>query len=168
MFERRFDDSPPYYEVAQICLNGHVITDHYQSSPERRKDFCHQCGARTIHQCPNCNTNIQGDYVVPGVVAISGRRHAPAFCHRCGTPFPWTEMNLQAARELTLETEEFGQEKDKLIESLPELLADTPKTTVAVKRWKTALGKLGEHSAAAFKEILVQIASETAKKLLFP
>jgi hypothetical protein len=135
MFEHCFDDSPSYYEVAQIGLNGHVITDHYQSSPERRKSFCPQCGAKTIHQCPNCGTNIQGDYIVPNVIAVRGHRNAPAFCHSCGTPFPWTEMHLQAARELTLETEELDQDKDKLIESLPDLIADTPKTTIAVKRW---------------------------------
>ncbi len=77
-------------------------------------------------------------------------------------------MRLQAVQELTLETEELDQEKEKLINSLPDLVSDTPKTTVAATRWRKALEKIGEQSASIFKELLIEIASESAKKLLFP
>lgn len=168
MFGRNHFQDSSYYEVAQVCLNGHVITDQYNSSPELRKKFCGRCGTKTIHQCPNCNENIQGDYIVPGVVAIGGQPKAPAYCHGCGYAFPWTETRLEVARQLTLEAEELIDERDDLISSLPDLVSDTPKTTLAANRWRKALTKLGEHTAIALKEIFVEVASETAKRLLFP
>ncbi len=156
-----------YHEVAQVCLNGHIITDRYDSSPQLRKNFCSICGAKTIHQCPNCGENIQGDYIVPHVV-LGGLSSTPAYCHNCGAAFPWTERRLEAVRQLALETEELGEEKEELVNSLPDLVSDTPGTPMAAKRWKKALEKLGGHSASALKEMIVQVASETAKKLLFP
>jgi hypothetical protein len=165
---RDFRDDQPYYEVAQVCLNGHVITDTYNSSLELRKNFCPKCGAQTIHECPHCGENIQGDYIVPGVVVAGRSRRAPAYCHNCGQAFPWTEARLEAARQLTLETEELGEEKESLAGSLPDLVSDTPRTPVAAKRWERALRKIGGHTADVFKEIFVEVASETAKKILFP
>jgi hypothetical protein len=170
MPRREISNDQPYYEAAQICLNGHVITDRYNSSPQRRKNFCPHCGAQTMHQCSKCNEPLQGAYIIPGVVVGGGRPLAPAFCHNCGQPFPWTEMRLEAARELTLQAEELESdaEKQDLVNSLPDLVTDTPRTTVAANKWKKALEKLGEYTAGPLKEIFVQVATETAKRLLFP
>ena len=33
-----------YYHTAQICLNGHVITDSYDKNPEFRQNYCDKCG----------------------------------------------------------------------------------------------------------------------------
>ena len=80
-------------------------------------------------------TPIQGEYVVPGVAFKgNGPSEPPAFCHNCGEPFPWTETRLDAARELTKETEELDQDRDKLLESMPDLVADTPRTTLAATK----------------------------------
>ena len=57
-----------YYDVAQICLNGHVITD-------------------IAHRAPQ-----------PDVICLSGSSpKAPAFCHNCGKSYPWTQAKLAAA-----------------------------------------------------------------------
>ena len=156
-----------YYEVAQVCLNGHVITGHYNSSPEFRKPYCNKCGSATIHKCPNCEENIQGDYIVFGVPPISSKKHAPVYCSNCGQPFPWTESRLQAARELAEEMEDLYK-NEELVESLPDLISDNPRTTVAATKWKKALSQVGRYTAEAFREILVDIVSESAKKILFP
>ena len=57
-----------HYDVQQVCLNGHQITDNYNRSPEFRKTHCNKCGEKTIHQCPECNHPIKGDYHVDGDV----------------------------------------------------------------------------------------------------
>ena len=88
----------PYYETMQVCLNGHQITDRYNSSPELRRKYCNEYGAETIHQCPNCGTPVRGDYIVPGVLAFS-RTPVPKRCHECGQPYPWTERLEQEDRE---------------------------------------------------------------------
>ena len=169
MFEwNRFnDDGPNYFEVAQVCLNGHVITGAYNENPERRKDFCPKCGSKTIFQCPKCQANIQGDYIVPSVPS-GGISHPPAYCHSCGQAYPWIEMQLEAARQLTIEAEELSEDRDKLINSLPDLVSDTARTTIAANRWRKAFEKMGKYTAITLQEIFVDIASETAKKLLFP
>jgi hypothetical protein len=48
-----------WYDVAQICLNGHVINDSVKKYPQHNKKFCDKCGVATINNCPNCNTEIQ-------------------------------------------------------------------------------------------------------------
>ncbi len=87
------------YDTQQVCLNGHQITDSYHRSPEFRRKFCNKCGAATIHACPNCGTEIKGEYDVPGVVAIGFRTPVPSHCESCGAPFPWANPAHPAAPE---------------------------------------------------------------------
>jgi len=158
-----------YYEVAQVCLDGHMITNRYNRNLELRKRFCDKCGAETIHQCRSCNTPIQGKYIVEGAVVLgSGPGSPPSYCHNCGKSYPWTERRLETARYLIEEADELNEEKEELVSSLPDLVNDTPRTASAAARLRKALSKVGEHTALALKEIFIEIASETAKKLLFP
>jgi len=83
-----------YYDVMQVCVKGHQITAHYSSAPERRQDFCKECGAPTIFACPKCKEDIRGHYNVRGVVSVF-EDPVPEFCHKCGEPYPWTKTNHQ-------------------------------------------------------------------------
>jgi hypothetical protein len=77
------------YDVMQVCENGHTITTTAKTQPEHRKTCCPGCGAKTITQCPKCNTEIQGQYYSQS----TGRKNpsrVPAHCHQCGEPYPWT------------------------------------------------------------------------------
>jgi len=76
------------YDVMQVCVNGHQITDTYNRYPEFRKDYCPKCGAETIYKCPNCGKPIKGDYHVSGIV-VSSRTPVPVICEYCGKDFPW-------------------------------------------------------------------------------
>ena len=158
-----------YYFIAQVCLNGHVVTDRYEKSPELRKPFCTKCGQPTIIQCPSCNANILGDYHVDGVVWLgTSEPMAHAYCHNCGNPYPWTESNLKAISEL-LELDEQLQESDiaTMKEILPDLITDTPKSKVAEAKYKIIMRKAGKATAEAVKELIICIASEAIKKSLF-
>src|SRR5213080_2664584 len=53
-------DSQSVYDVAQVCLNGHVTNGFSRSSPEFNETFCSNCGERTITVCPACNHAIRG------------------------------------------------------------------------------------------------------------
>jgi len=80
-----------YYDVQQVCLNGHQITGNYDRSPEFRKKFCSICGEKTIHKCPECNCPIKGDYHFVNVVGVrDSTPPVPTHCENCGKPFPWT------------------------------------------------------------------------------
>lgn len=167
-FERRGVREAAWHDVAQICLNGHVINSSAKASPEFSKKFCDRCGALTVTQCGHCNGDIRGTYHMPGVVA-SFHFHAPAFCAGCGAAYPWTETTLQAARDLTNELGGLNEaEKEALSKSLDDLVRDSPQTQVAATRLKRLLPKIGREGAATLRDLLVDIASETAKRMIWP
>lgn len=104
-----------YYDVQQVCLKGHQITDRYNSSTQNRRKFCSECGSETIHQCPACQSPIPGDYHSDGLMVIGFPTPIPSHCDNCGEAFPWT-------KEKTLLNEPFsrGSEVDslKLVEQI--------------------------------------------------
>jgi hypothetical protein len=118
--------------------------------------------------CPECNTSIQGYYYSPNVLSIPSY-DPPAFCHNCGKPYPWTKDKLHAAQELILEDESLSpDDKEVLSKALPDLVADTPRTQLAATRFKKLIGKAVTLTSEGLKQILIDIASETAKKMLYP
>jgi len=51
--------------------------------------------------------------------------------------------------------------------TLDDIVADTPKTPVAASRFKRLVAKPGGAAAEAFMDIFTDIASETAKKMIW-
>ena len=101
--------SDSYYDTAQICLNGHVVSEFASSQPQSNQKFCAQCGLETIVACPSCSTAIRGYYNVPGVIGFFDYSK-PSYCYNCGKPFPWTAASLEAASELVDDLEALSQQ----------------------------------------------------------
>jgi len=130
-------------------------------NPDRKERpvqaFCTQCGARNISACEYCKTPINHRY--------AGDVHK--YCAGCGKPFPWTETALMAATEYTDELEELSiEDKTILKATFTDLTVDSPKTEIAASRFKRILLKLAPNVAEAIRKMIVEIASETAVKLL--
>lgn len=158
-----------WYDTAQVCVNGHAVNDMVRAAPQLNRDFCSQCGAPTITTCQQCEAPIQGEYHVEGVFDFSGFEYSPpSFCHKCGAAYPWTEAKLQAARELADELDELSPDEIEVLKgSLDDLVADTPRTTLAATRFKKLVAKVGPAVADGFKEILTDVVSESAKKMIW-
>ena len=93
----------------------------------------------------------------------------PKFCLNCGTPYSWTDIKIKAAQELVLGLDNLTQvEKENLNKSLNDIIRDTPETTVAATKAKKLFAKAGRGVAEGFKNILVDIVSEAAKKMIWP
>jgi hypothetical protein len=75
---------------------------------------------------------------------------------------------LKAASDLAEETELTTDERTALKATFPDLVSDSAQTTVAVSRFKRIIAKAGPATAESFKAILVNVVTETARKLLFP
>jgi len=156
------------FDTAQVCLDGHTITDVYHRAPQFNQDFCDKCGRPTITACPSCQAEIRGlhrdtSYATGG----HGTPAPPHFCYGCGKPYPWTESKLRAARDLADLSESLSdEEKAALKGSLDDIVSDTPRTTVAATRVKALLLKAGSAIGEGIRSILVDVASETAKKTL--
>jgi len=156
-----------YYDVAQICMNGHVVNSMAKDYPKSNQDYCSECGEKTITNCPDCNSNIRGYYHIPGVIGFSDF-NTPAYCYNCGSPYPWTISRLEAALELASEFDGLtNDEKEQLKQSLPDLIKNSPKTVVAETRFKKIMKKTGKESYEGMKSILIDVVSETVKKTLF-
>ena len=164
--EARGESRPQGYDVAQVCLSGHPVNAYSGTQPGFNQDHCDKCGARTITECPTCSNPIQGSYLDEFTHALF---EAPKFCHKCGDPFPWTSEKINAAIELSVEdgslTEDDAQQ---FAESVEHIVRDTPRTPLAATRVKRLLTKVGEQTATAVRDILVDIASEAAKKVIWP
>ncbi|WP_071884695.1 DUF2321 domain-containing protein [Selenomonas sp. oral taxon 136] len=147
--------SQNYYETAQICQSGHLITKHYDLYPVERKDFCPTCASPTIHECPNCHKSIQGclhtSYQVPNLARpldsldlyetypeytninecanIDASYVVPAYCYNCGHPYPWIKSTLDEANLLISMSEELSaNEIERVNELFPDLLTQRPHT----------------------------------------
>jgi hypothetical protein len=106
----------PWRDTMQVCLNGHVINAGSRKYPQYNKDFCDECGAKTITNCPNCNAPIPGDMQDTGVAVIGGLGEtAPDYCQSCGTPFPWKSEK---------ETKKIVIDEEKPIELLQRLFSN--------------------------------------------
>ena len=159
------DDS--YYDVAQICENGHVVNSMAHDYPNRNQDYCDKCGAPTIMACPSCQTAIRGVYHVPGALGW-GHYTAPAFCRKCGKPFPWTAAGLRAAEDLADELDGLtSDDRESLKKSLPDLVRETPSTRVAETRFKKIMRKVEKDCYESMRSILKDIVSEVVRKTIF-
>lgn len=161
---------------AIYCENGHYV-DVPEDVSERRPSwitaremdleigqtqgdtahtqFCPECGLKTANRCGECQSPIMYD----------GKR--PSYCRNCGKPFPWTGKQLTAAAELVKEEEGLSEaDRVTLTASLPELMADTPRTTLAATRFKRIVGGAGPAFKNAMYKFLVDFSSETAKKIV--
>jgi len=178
--------SDGWYDTAQICTNGHMGNWMSISKPENNRKFCEKCGARNITNCPNCNVPIRGYYhkgrftleehnrrmlevLNPPPKTILDYTTLPSFCPECGKPYPWTEAKLKAAQDLADEVDNLSPEERSLLKkSLDDIVRDTPQTTVAATRFKRLVAKAGQVAADSFRDILVDVLSETAKKIIWP
>lgn len=158
-----------YYDVAQICLNGHIINGSSSRSPEFNQKFCNLCGSETITRCTKCNMTINGTYYFEDLFPPSSLDKSPNYCQHCGEPYPWTKNSLEATEELlAIEDCLTEEELSYLRENMNSLLVDTPKSKVVATKFKLALGKITSATGSAIKDIMVDIASESVKKIIFP
>lgn len=157
--------SSPWYDVMQVCLNGHMITSAAQSRPERRQRFCKDCGEKTIDACSVCNTNIRGLYHAGGRY-LSASPRIPKYCIECGAAYPWQTAALENLNEIWRESDLSQQDLDELTRTLPDVLRDTPRTESASLKMKRIMGKLGKPVYDIAIKVVTDVASETAKKTL--
>ena len=152
-----------YYTNATICKNGHTVN----SSKKVQDKYCYHCGAETISECPHCNIDIRGDYEVPNVFVVGDKYDVPKYCFNCGKPFPWTEQAISNMEQIILENSELSlQDNERLIESLPHAMAETPSTSLAATRIKKALINAGTFTADALRQFVIDFGCEMLKNYI--
>ena len=156
-----------HYELAQICMNGHVVTDTARDYPQRTSKVCRECGEATITTCPGCNSEIPGEYIVPGVYSAVSHFRKPAYCGSCGRAFPWTERALTALKEMAKEADELSAEDQKALgDSFEDVVAEGPRAALGLSRLRRLLPKVAKPTAEAMKRVLSDVVSEATKQQL--
>ena len=156
------------FDCAQICLNGHLINRAVACLPENNRNFCSNCGQKAITNCEGCGAEIRGSVMLLKQV-FNDPYTVPFYCDNCGSAFPWTKARQEAAFELVDLAENLSSdEKEGLRNSIPALAMDTPKTGVAVIKFKQYVAKAGVVIGNGLKDILVDVVSETVKKAIWP
>jgi len=151
------------YQIAQICLNGHIVTSDTSDRPG--SNYCVQCGEQTTSACENCNAPIRGIEIAEYVILPLD--HPPAFCYNCGNPYEWTRRQIEAAKDLADEVDNLPEaERERAKDSFVDLLSDNPRTKVAVVRIEKLIGRAGPVAGGAIKEIVTSIATDAAKKMM--
>ena len=157
------DSSPEQgYDVMQVCLNGHQITDSAELLPHHMKPFCPDWGERTIIACPECSAPIQGH--LKGVLSVH-QSQVRNNCHQCGTAYPWRQHALAAAIEI-LEMELEGQDATSAAALVPAIATDTPRTEIAAMKLRKLLGTMSKPAYDVAIKVVGDVASEAAKKIL--
>jgi len=159
-------DGTQYFQ--KICLNGHQITDFYKlSESPQPTEYCENCGKKVISACLKCSKPILGRYVVD--LYFGSLCHVPSYCKYCSNPYPWTELVINTTKEiLSLEDGITESDKSLINDSIPDLLVDTPKTNLAIAKFKKGLASTSVIIKDSLRELLVDVISETAKKAIFP
>jgi len=152
------------YDIGMACLNGHPVTGMASSAPQFGSPFCPKCGEQTTTECPECGATIRGFYHVPGFFSTA-HWEPSSHCHACGKPYPWTERKAEALQEIIDELDNLSdEEREKLKKSIPDIIADTPKSETAALRFKKAIIKVGQVGGKMLRDVITNVATEAVKK----
>ena len=156
-----------YYDVQQVCLNGHIINDTIKFRPEANEEYCTLCGKKTITQCPKCSTDIRGAMLINNPRGrpspCESLTVAPAYCLSCGKPYPWTENKILTAIQMFAE---FGnlddKEKETIEQDIKNIAEDAPQAELSAMRIK----RLWEKYSPVARDIIMELASKTIAAIL--
>lgn len=119
-----------------------------------------------IDKCPSCGEFIR-TWSYGGAVLGNPKYERAAFCKNCGSPYPWTKSAMDAVAELLEEEAQLDDlQRSKLTASLSDIVSETPKTQVAVVRFKKALLSVGQFTAEGLRQFAIDFGCELAKSQL--
>ncbi len=166
-----------HYDEALICENGHLITSGARGDPGSTAKFCVRCGKPILGKCLKCEAPIRGRYIgtyykgdgwdAKPVNRVARMRFIPNHCHECGEPYPWTKANAEALAALIDTLNELEpEEREQLRRSIPDIMADTPRSNVATVWLKRAFVKVGDEARNLLVDVLSKVATDAVKKNL--
>ena len=158
----RYSDSG--YDIAQICLEGHVVNRSSQKNSESNEIHCHTCGEETLTKCTQCGTDIRGLRYINGSPAHYYSR--PNHCHNCGKPFPWTISHIKLIGELVDELDLEKNDKETLRNEAKHIVSDTQRTTLARFKFKKILSGLNSGTLKMFSKSLIDMGIEKVNEIM--
>lgn len=157
------EDERDWYDVQQVCLNGHVITNYAESKPDGCRARCSICGTETITKCPSCSVNIRGYHHVPGVFYPSANT-PENFCDSCGAAMPWVEQKISGILDIVVFSDMVAEDEvDSVKESIKSLIVSSGQTELAALRLRRIMEKMVDYERDSLLRALKAVASTEAK-----
>ena len=151
-----------WYDVMQVCTNGHEITAFAVSQPSSRRPFCESCGAETILTCPTCNRPLRGYRHISGVVGLFDTS-VPPYCADCGSPYPWQQSRMTNVVQVLQEAHVSEADLEIVTSLLPDISRETPKTDIASLKVRAIINRISdEQMRKVVVKAITRIASESA------
>ena len=138
------------YKVSTICKNGHFISADWEGAGSKDK-YC-ECGAETISSCEKCKTPIKYEE------DVTSYNFVPRCCYECGFPYPWFEEINAVIKTIEKEDSLSEMDKKELIDALPDIIRETPKTNLAVTLFEKALLFVSKTTAAEIIKFIITFA----------
>lgn len=157
------------FHTAQVCLNGHVITAFADICHDRNRKFCPACGEPTIRACPKpgCEGRIIGKESYEMCPIVEDMNEPPGFCHDCGAAYPWTDRKKAALAEAIDELDQLPEsDREKLKQSIPDVIQDTPKTQTAAARFTRAISAAGQFGGKMLSDVMTNVATAAVLNLM--
>jgi len=161
-------DDEVWTDAALVCMNGHVVNAASEMRPNFNSNYCPTCGERAISKCLNCQSQIPGQihFLSDDMLGDGDKFMEPApYCGGCGKPYPWTERRAQAFIELAHLTLN-AQDAQEVEENLPDVMRDSPRTEVAVRKINGAFAKAGTWGLNTLKTAAPSLLTQSAMLLL--
>lgn len=181
-----------YYDIAQICKDGHVINIYEKCHLEKNVKRCPICSAEVISRCQVCQAPIRGGHIQElrfknratdprdifntiEKTTVSSKEltkiedfQLPAYCHECGAAYPWTESLLNDADAIIDSFDELSDEQRKLLkERFPDLLTDNPRSISAALTYSKLINGLDSFSCAVGKGLLINLLEKHVPETIF-
>jgi hypothetical protein len=169
------------HDVAQICLEGHVVNSATQHRPQDSSKRCSQCGAETITKCPSCGKPIKGVSIYhrtarrfdPGmfinreeIIEDVGYTYPrPAHCEECGEAYPWTERKKSALLELA-KIVLTDQKYDQFKNNIDDLIRETGRLPVAQLLISISLEGQSAATLHSFEKLMKDLIPEQSLDLI--
>jgi len=151
------------YDVGLACMNGHGGNSMVSSLPEFNAKFCQECGQPTIDHCSECSAAIRAHCHIEGMLNFA-EWEVPSHCYECGRAYPGTQRRSDALAEAIDELDELDtEERERLKRSIPDILAEAPKSETAALRFKKAVGKVGSAGGKVLTNVLSKLATDAVK-----
>lgn len=123
----RRSEPDDWYDVMQVCLNGHQITAFAVSQPQSRRQHCQSCGASTVMTCPHCGQNIRGHRHIAGVIGVFSSP-VSNYCDHCGGAYAWQTARMDNVRQVLKGAGIADADVERVEALLPDIARETPAT----------------------------------------
>lgn len=141
-----------------VCESGHMISPDY----DIHLTYCQRCGNKVYETCPHCDSPI---YERADLGSM--RIHLSYYCHKCGSPLPWTQTILDRVTELLDTTEDIDDEVKCLIRSaFPGIITDEIPDTMVKTKFDRMADSIPKTLLNGLFNIAMQFGLEALKTLI--